>query len=151
MWQLGTYAAEPSWPGRCCVETRMGRRDSESSIPGLVTNSVGNSVTCTEHASHLEGLVRRRPICVVWTQSWSGDLGKSILYQVSRSGPERIIVGYFAYWTTERPWGDNSLTHWLVPAAVIDGFYSHLLFVLPGVQRLLYGPGDVEGVRVNTG
>ncbi len=25
---------------------------------------------------------------------------------------------------------------------------SHLFFVLPGVQRFLYGPGDVEGVRI---
>jgi len=128
MWQISTHSTEPSWPDACRVETqRVERRDSESP---------------------LEGLIRQRPICIAWTHSWSGDLGKSLLYQVSRSGPERIIVGYFAYWTTERPWGDNSLTHWLLPAVAIDGFYSHLLFVFPGVQRFLYGPGDVEGVRV---
>ena len=148
MWQIGTHSAEPSWPDPCNVEKRrVERRDSQASILGPVTNTVRNSATC-EQASPLEGLIQHRPICIAWTQSWAGDLGKSLLYQVSRSGPERIVVGYFAYWTTERPWGDNSLTRWILPAVAIDGFYSHLLFVLPGIQRLLYGPGDVEGVRV---
>jgi hypothetical protein len=67
---------------------------------------------------------------------------------VLTTGKNTIRIGYFAYWSTERPWGDNSLTHWLVPALAIDAFYSHLLFVLPGVQRLMYGPGDIEGVRI---
>ncbi len=149
MWQISTHSTEPTWPDPCHVETqRIEHQNSQALILSPVTNNVGNSVTCSERVSPLESLVRQRPICIAWTQSWSGDLGKSLLYQVSRSGPQHIIVGYFAYWTTERPWGDNSLTHWLLPAVAIDGFYSHLLFVLPGVQRLLYGPGDVEGVRV---
>jgi len=61
---------------------------------------------------------------------------------------DRISVGYFAYWTTERPWGDNDLTRWWVPALAIDGFYSHFLFLFPGLQRVLYGAGDVEGASV---
>ena len=59
-----------------------------------------------------------------------------------------MTVGYFVYWSTERPWGANLLSYALLPALLIDGFYTHLFFVLPGAQRVLYGPGDVEGVRV---
>ncbi len=149
MWQLSTHSAEPAWPDSCRAEApRTEARVAEASLLSPITNNRGSSTTCADSAGPLDKLIRQRPICIVSTQSWAGDLGKSLLYRVSRSGAERVIVGYFAYWTTERPWGDNSLTRWLLPAVAIDGFYSHLLFVLPGVQRLLYGPGDVEGVRV---
>lgn len=96
----------------------------------------------------MSDLIRRVPICIVSTQRWAGELGASLLFRVHEIGKGQVRIGYFAYWSTERPWGDNSLTHWFVPALAIDAFYSHLLFVLPGVQRLVYGPGDVEGVRV---
>jgi hypothetical protein len=96
----------------------------------------------------LNELVRRVPICIVSTQPWAGDLGSSILYRVSPDKSKNVRVGYFAYWTTERPWGDNSLTRWLLPALAIDAFYSHLLFLFPGIQRVMYGAGDVEGVRI---
>jgi hypothetical protein len=33
-------------------------------------------------------------------------------------------------------------------ALLIDAFYSRWLYVFPGPQRVLYGPGDVEGVTV---
>lgn len=46
------------------------------------------------------------------------------------------------------PLGDNALTYTLLPALLTDALYSHFLFVLPGLQRALYGAGDVEGVRV---
>ena len=71
-----------------------------------------------------------------------------MLFRVQTTGKNTVRIGYFAYWSTERPWGNNTLTHWFIPALAIDAFYSHLLFVLPGVQRLMYGPGDVEGVRI---
>jgi hypothetical protein len=93
-------------------------------------------------------LVRQVPICIVWTKPWAGELGRSLIFHARMVRPDRIVAGYFAYWTTERPWGDNWLTHWFLPAVAIDAFYSHLLFVLPGIQQLTYGPGDVEGLRV---
>lgn len=96
----------------------------------------------------LEAAVRQIPVCVLWSKSWAGKLGDSILYRIRQVDSDRILVGYFAYWTTERPWGDNDLTRWWVPALAIDGFYSHFLFLFPGLQRVLYGAGDVEGARV---
>jgi hypothetical protein len=40
------------------------------------------------------------------------------------------------------------LSYTLLPAVVADAFYSHFLFVLPGLRHAIYGPGDVEGVHV---
>jgi hypothetical protein len=110
----------------------------------------GNDDFAQAHAQkQLDELVRQVPICIVSTHAWAGDLGSSILYNVRRQDSKCVHVGYYAYWTTERPWGDNRLTHWLLPALVIDAFYSHLLFVFPGLQRILYGAGDIEGVRIS--
>jgi len=99
-------------------------------------------------ADPLDETIRNIPICIVWTKTWAGELGKSVLYRLQRLDKDRLLVGYFAYWSTERAWGDNGLTRWFVPAVAIDGVYGHLLFVLPGLQRVIYGPGDVEGIRV---
>jgi len=71
-----------------------------------------------------------------------------MLFHTKRVGPDRVVAGYFAYWSTERPWGKNALTRQLLPALAIDAVYSHLFFVLPGLKTMLYGPGDVEGLRV---
>jgi hypothetical protein len=59
-----------------------------------------------------------------------------------------LRVGYFVYWSTERPWGDNALSYALLPALFTDAFYSHFLFVLPGARWAMYGPGDIEGATV---
>ena len=91
--------------------------------------------------------IRNLPVCVA-SQSWSaGELGRSILYHYKREG-RRMTVGYFVYWSTERPWGKNALSYAVLPALFIDAFYSHLLFMFPGAQRLIHGPGDIEGARV---
>jgi hypothetical protein len=92
-------------------------------------------------------LVRGLPVCVASPQWFAGELGRSVLYQVKRVGRE-LHVGYFFYWTTERPWGKNLLSYLVVPAIIVDAFYSHLFFLLPGLQRVLHGPGDIEGARV---
>jgi hypothetical protein len=101
-------------------------------------------------ASQVEGEadidIRQLPVCVA--SSWSaGELGRSILYHYKREG-RRMTVGYFVYWSTERPWGKNTLSYTVLPALFIDAFYSHLLFMFPGAQRLIHGPGDIEGARV---
>jgi hypothetical protein len=90
-----------------------------------------------------DALVRAQRVCVLNTRETAGDLGPSIVERHRREG-ERLIVSYFVYWTSERPWGDKS---WLLSLA-IDAFYSHFLFVLPGLRHAIYGPGDVEGVTV---
>lgn len=77
----------------------------------------------------------------------AGKLGDSLLYRYRRYG-DRVVVGYFAYWSTERPWGDNALTFLGVPALAMETVYTHFLFVLPGIRQAIYGPGDVEGVRI---
>ena len=94
-----------------------------------------------------DALVRSLPVCIS-SEVWSaGTLGATLLYRYQREG-RRLQVGYFVYWSAERPWGSNFLSYSLLPALFIDAFYSHLLFVLPGAQQVLYGPGDVEGARV---
>lgn len=70
-----------------------------------------------------------------------------MLLRVRRDGAE-MNIGAFVYWSTERPWGRNWLTYTLLPALAIDAVYTHSLFVLPGLQRAIYGAGDVEGVTI---
>jgi hypothetical protein len=99
------------------------------------------------HAASVEdaddALVRAQPVCVLNTQQSAGELGSSVVVRHRRDG-DRLWVSYFVYWSSERPWGDKP---WLMSLA-IDAFYSHFLFVLPGLRHMLYGPGDIEGVTV---
>jgi hypothetical protein len=91
--------------------------------------------------------IRAQPLCVA-SSTWSfGKLGDTVLFVHQRRGDE-LRVGYFVYFDVERPWGQNLLTYSVLPAALIDAIYSHFAFIFPGVQRLLYGPGDVEGASV---
>jgi hypothetical protein len=99
------------------------------------------------HIANDDALVRSLPVCIA-SENWSaGELGASILYRYERAG-KTLSVGYFVYWTAERPWGWNALSYAVLPALVIDAFYSHLFFVFPGAQHFMYGPGDVEGARI---
>jgi hypothetical protein len=91
--------------------------------------------------------IEAQTVCVATRADAAGTLGGSVLYHFRRDG-STLRVGYFVHWTTERPWGANTLTYAVVPALVTDAFYSHFLFVLPGLQRVMYGPGDVEGALV---
>jgi hypothetical protein len=88
-------------------------------------------------------LVRAQRVCVVNTRKSAGDIGKALVVRHRRDG-DRLWVSYFVYWSSERPWGDKP---WFLSLA-IDAFYSHFMFVLPGLRHALYGPGDVEGVTV---
>ncbi|HEX4339701.1 MAG TPA: hypothetical protein VH062_27525 [Polyangiaceae bacterium] len=91
--------------------------------------------------------IEKQPVCV-GSRSWSaGKLGDTVLYRHHRVG-NRLEVGYFVYWSTERPWGQNVLSYTVVPALLIDATYSHFLWVLPGFKDVLHGAADVEGVRV---
>jgi len=91
--------------------------------------------------------IAKQPVCIA-SSTWSaGTLGETLLYHYKREG-NRLYVGYFAHWSLERPWGANPLTYSVLPALALDMFYSHFLFVLPGANAVLRGPGDVEGATV---
>lgn len=88
-----------------------------------------------------------QPLCV-GARSWSaGALGETVLYRTRRIG-RKIAVGYFIYWSEERPWGKNVISYTALPALAMDAVYSHFLYVFPGLKDAFYGPGDVEGVLV---
>lgn len=92
-------------------------------------------------------LIAKQPVCIA-SSTWSaGTLSETLLYRYRRDG-DRLYVGYFAHWSAERPWGANPLTYSLIPALALDMVYSHFLFVWPGANSLLRGPGDVEGATV---
>jgi hypothetical protein len=92
-------------------------------------------------------LIESHPVCVA-SRVWSaGTKSDTVYYRYHRDG-DRLTVGYFVHWSTERPWGNNWLTYALAPALAVDGAYSHGLFVLPGARDFMYGPGDVEGAAV---
>ncbi len=100
-----------------------------------------------EERSFDDARVVEQPICV-GARSWSaGSLGDTVLYRTQRIG-KKIAVGYFVYWSEERPWGDNGLSYAVLPALATDAVYSHFLYLFPGIKDALYGPGDVEGVQV---
>ncbi len=91
--------------------------------------------------------VVEQPICI-GKRSWSmGALGDTVLYRTRRVG-RKIAVGYFIYWSEERPWGSNAFSYMVLPALAMDAVYSHFLYLFPGIKDALYGPGDVEGVQV---
>jgi hypothetical protein len=88
-----------------------------------------------------------QPLCI-GAKSWSaGTMGDTVLYRTRRIG-RKLAVGYFIYWSEERPWGKNVMSYTGVPALAMDAVYSHFLWVFPGLKDALYGPGDVEGVLV---
>ena len=96
----------------------------------------------------VEDRIAERPVCV-GARSWSaGTLGNTVLYRYTQVG-RKVVVGYFVYWSTERPWGPNVLSYTVLPALATDAFYSHFLWVFPGVKDAIYGPGDIEGVSVD--
>jgi hypothetical protein len=92
--------------------------------------------------------IQAQPVCVGSTVRSVGELGPALLYRRARLPDGRLAVGYYAFFSEERPWGNNWLTWSLFPALALDLVYTRGLFVAPGLQRAAYGPGDVEGFRV---
>jgi hypothetical protein len=129
---------EPSWPALSIAHTVNAADVAPGATKALATAPV---------ASSDDERIRAQPFCVATIGSSGGVLGETVLYRYRRVGDE-LRVGYFVYWSSERPWGNNTLTRELFPALAIDAVYSHTLFVLPGLQRALYGAGDIEGVLV---
>jgi hypothetical protein len=97
----------------------------------------------TEQAS-----IEREPVCIGSSVASAGTLADVLYYRAAATGDGRVSVGYFAFFSEERPWGNNWLTWSVVPALAVDLVYSRTLLVAPGAQRAMYGAGDVEGVEV---
>jgi hypothetical protein len=95
-----------------------------------------------------QAAVERAPVCIGSSVASAGALSDVLYYRAVERPDGRIAVGYFAFFSEERPWGNNWLTWSVVPALAVDLVYSRALLVAPGLQRVLYGAGDVEGVGV---
>ena len=92
-------------------------------------------------------LIESQTVCVASSVWSAGELGETLAFHFERHG-SRLKVGYFAFWSSERPWGMNALSLGVAPALLVDSVYSHGLFILPGVRHALYGAGDIEGASV---
>jgi hypothetical protein len=125
----------PEWPLPLARAGTALQRDAD-------TASRRDADTAPQHDDD-DALVRSQRVCVLSTRHSAGDIGRSLVVRHRRDG-DRLWVSYFVYWSSERPWGDKP---WLLSLA-IDAFYSHFMFVLPGLRHALYGPGDIEGVTV---
>src|SRR5579871_3921877 len=98
----------------------------------------------TAMQSRIEG----QAVCIGSSVKSAGHLADVLFYRAVALEDGRLAVGYYAFFSEERPWGNNWLTWSVLPALAVDLVYSRALLVAPGLQRLLYGAGDVEGVGV---
>jgi hypothetical protein len=92
--------------------------------------------------------IEREPVCIGSSVRSAGALSDVLYYRAVALDDGKVKVGYFAFFSEERPWGNNWLTWSLVPALAVDLVYSRALLVAPGLQRALYGAGDIEGVGI---
>jgi hypothetical protein len=92
--------------------------------------------------------IESAPVCIGSAVASVGVLSDVLYYRAIATDDGRVAVGYFAFFSEERPWGNNWLTWTVVPALAVDLVYSRAFLVAPGVQRALFGAGDVEGVGV---
>jgi hypothetical protein len=92
--------------------------------------------------------IEQREVCVGSSVASVGELGDVLYYRATVLPDGKLAVGYFAFFSEERPWGNNWLTWSLLPALAVDMFYTRTMFVAPGLQRALSGKGDVEGFRI---
>ncbi|HTN84571.1 MAG TPA: hypothetical protein VL242_12820 [Sorangium sp.] len=96
----------------------------------------------------IEAAIERQSICVGSTVASAGELGDVLYYRSSPGERGEVSVGYYAFFSEERPWGNNWLTWTVLPALAVDLVYTHALLLGPGIQRVAYGKGDVEGFRI---
>ena len=95
--------------------------------------------------------IEQQPVCIGSSVQSAGALSDILYYRavaIDVGSETKVEVGYFAFFSEERPWGNNWLTWSVVPALAVDLFYSRALLIAPGLQRALYGAGDVEGVGI---
>jgi hypothetical protein len=104
--------------------------------------------TADGDASPEDRAVEEQRVCIGSTVRSAGELGPALLYRRARLPDGRLEVGYYAFFSEERPWGNNWLTWSVLPALVLDLVYTRGLLLGPGLQRAVFGPADVEGFRV---
>jgi hypothetical protein len=102
----------------------------------------------TEHVGVEQAAIEQREICVGSSVASAGKLGDTLYYRATKLPDDKLVVGYYAFFSEERPWGNNWLTWTVLPALAVDAVYSHGMFVGPGMQRAISGKGDVEGFRI---
>jgi hypothetical protein len=102
----------------------------------------------TPPADEEAAAIEAQPVCIGSTVHSAGELGPALLYRRARRPDGRLEVGYYAFFSEERPWGNNWLTWSLLPALGVDLVYTRGFLIAPGVQRAMYGRADVEGFRV---
>lgn len=119
----------------------------------LASSTSGSALPCTvagepAEPTELGAAIERQPICVGSTVASAGELGDVLYYRSSVGERGEVSVGYYAFFSEERPWGNNWLTWTVLPALAVDLVYTHALLFAPGIQRAVYGKGDVEGFRI---
>jgi hypothetical protein len=119
-----------------------------ASVDGSHIANLPNSPGPRGERSAEQAEIERLPVCVGSSVKSAGNLSDVLYYRAVGLPDGRIEVGYFAFYSEERPWGNNWLTWSVFPALAVDLVYSRALLVAPGLQRALYGAGDVEGVGV---
>ncbi len=92
--------------------------------------------------------IEHQPVCIGSSVRSVGDLSDILYYRATATRDGRVSVGYFAFYSEERPWGNNWLTWTLLPALAIDMVYSRAFWIAPGLQRAMYGAGDIEGISI---
>lgn len=94
-------------------------------------------------------IIEQQPVCVGSRVHSVGVLSDALFYRFVREDARSLTVGYYAFYSEERPWGNNWLTWLFLPALAVDMVYTRALLVFPGYQALRHGKGDVEGFRVH--
>gem|GEM_PF-1960603 len=92
--------------------------------------------------------IEQQEVCVGSAVASAGTLGDVLYYRARVLDDQSLVVGYFAFFSEERPWGNNWLTWTMLPALAVDMVYTRAALIAPGLQRILSGKGDVEGFRI---
>ncbi|HEY8091763.1 MAG TPA: hypothetical protein VIF09_28055 [Polyangiaceae bacterium] len=95
-----------------------------------------------------QAAIERQPVCIGSSVASAGKRSDVLYYRAVATTEGLVAVGYFAIYSEERPWGNNWMTWSVLPALAIDMVYSRTFWVVPGLQRALYGAGDVEGFTI---
>jgi hypothetical protein len=140
--RLGGWVARGSFLALSCLGAAACARADV--LPTASTPGVAEARTGGLDAAAIE----RREICVGSAVASAGTLGDTLFYRATQLPDGKLVVGYFAFFSEERPWGNNWMTWTVLPALAIDMVYSHGLLIAPGMQRALSGKGDVEGFRI---
>jgi hypothetical protein len=130
------------------VAGALGSTMASSPNGSLPVEAVPASSARRAASSPLVDAIERQPICVGSSIVSAGSLGDKVYYRAVLLPGRKVAVGYFVFYSEERPWGNNWMTWTVLPALGVDAFYSRLFLVAPGLQRVMYGKGDVEGFRI---